>query len=285
MKLSKFSPRSLLAQAALVAGVAVSGQAFAQYSATESFDGPGLSCGADGWIAQYKNAGGNYNDGDVGGCAGAENDFKRYDAAITPPPGIPFFKNGNYLNFYARYDDAGIRETFLARNMGGFAGTDPYTANNGDYTLTACYFLNTVANGGADLANGVSAGLALRYSGLYYGSWPGDAPSSAQAKAQIPPGAATGVWTRLSLNVTLTDAARVDAGVWVTNPVLSAPYISTGVLWDDFYFGLAANAPTTACAGGSTTSLGPPSDIPTLPLGGLLGLVGLIGWLGLRKKA
>ena len=164
MKLSKFSPKTLLALATLVTSVALSGQAFAQYSATETFDGPGLTTGADGWIAQYRNAGGNYNDGDVG--AANEDSFKRYDAAVTPPNYTPYFKNGNYLNFYARYDDAGIRETFLARNMGGFAGTDVYAANNGDYTMSACFFLMPVANGGADFANGVAAGMGVRYSGL-----------------------------------------------------------------------------------------------------------------------
>jgi len=283
MKLSKFSPKTLLALATLVTSVALSGQAFAQYSATETFDGPGLTTGADGWIAQYRNAGGNYNDGDVG--AANEDSFKRYDAAVTPPNYTPYFKNGNYLNFYARYDDAGIRETFLARNMGGFAGTDVYAANNGDYTMSACFFLMPVANGGADFANGVAAGMGVRYSGLNYGSWPGDAPSQVQAKTEIPAGSPTGVWTRLNLNVTLTNAGRVDAGFWVTNPVLSAPYVNTGVLWDDFYFGLAANAPTTACAGGSDLNLGPASNIPTLPWGGLLALIGLMGWLGLRRRA
>lgn len=283
MRIEKFISGKLAAQAAALVCLIVSGQVFAQYSATESFDGPGLATGADAWIAQYKNTGGTYNDGDVG--AANEDSFKRYDAALTPPAYTPYFKNGNYLNFYARYDDSGIRETFLARNMGGFSGDDPYSANDGDYTMSACYFLMPVENGGADFANGVSAGMGVRYSGQYYASWPGDSPSAVQAKTEIPAGASTGVWTRLSLNVTLSGAGRVDAGFWVSNPVLSAPYVNTGVLWDDFYFGLAANAPTTACAGGSNLDLGSASEIPTLPWGGLLALIGLMGWLGLRRKA
>ena len=283
MKCGKFPPGKWLARVTAVMSVVVSGQAFAQYSATESFDGPGLTTGADAWIAQYNNTAGNYNDGDVG--VANENSFKRYDATVTPPNYTPYFKNGNYLNFYARYDDATIRETFLARNMGGFAGTDVYAGNNGDYTMSACYFLMPTDKGGADFANGVTAGMGVRFSGLNYTSWPGDQPSSVQAKTEIPAGSPTGIWTRLNLNVTLTNAARVDAGFWVANPVLSAPYISTGVLWDDFYFGLAANAPTTACAGGSDLNLGPASNIPTLPWGGLLALIGLMGWLGLRRRA
>lgn len=271
--------RNLIRLSVSAAALMMSGQALSAastYTATEDFSNT-LTAGAEQWVGQYENAGGGYRQDQAG-----ETAWPRYNAAVTPPNYTPYFKNGNYLNFYARYDDAGIRYSFLARNFGGFDGA-VNAGKDGNYTLTACYFLMPVANGGADFANGVTAGMGIRVSGNGYGQWPGD--TGLNATTQIPTGAATGVWTRLSLDIALTDASRVDAGFWVRNPVLTNPYINTGVLWDDFSFGPASDAPTTACAGGSDLNLGPASNIPTLPWGGLLALIGLMGWLGLRRRA
>ena len=276
--------RNLIRLSVSAAALMMSGQALSAastYSATEDFSNT-LTVGPEDWIAQYSNAVGGYNDGDV-----KEVNYARYNAAVSPPNFTPSVADGNYLNFYARYDDAGIRSTFLARNFGAFDGV-VNAGKDGDYTLSACYFLMPPDKGGADFANGVTAGLGIRVSGNGYGQWPGD--QNLNKEVAISSATRTGEWNRISLNITLTDASRVDAGFWVKNPVLTAPYVSTGVLYDNFYFGPAANAPTTLCAGESATRpedapSGVVSKIPTLPMGGLFALIGLMGWLGLRRRA
>lgn len=274
---------TLLGLSVSTAILLISGQAFSAastYTATEDFSNT-LTAGAEQWVGQYENAGGGYRQDQAG-----ETEFPRYNAAVSPPNFIPSVSDGNYLNFYARYDDAGIRYTFLARNFGAFDGA-VNAGKDGDYTLSACYFLMPPDKGGADFANGVTAGLGIRVSGNGYAQWPGDL--NLNKEVAISPATRTGEWNRISLNITLTDASRVDAGFWVKNPVLTAPYVSTGVLYDNFYFGPAANTPTTLCAGESATRpedapSGVVSKIPTLPIGGLFALIGLMGWLGLRRR-
>jgi hypothetical protein len=272
--------RSLVA-AVFAGGVLLSTSAVAQYNFSEEFDNTLETTDATGnWIAQYTNAGGNYNQNDTG-----TTNWAAYASAVSAPPVAPPTSNGEYLNFYARYDDPGIRYTALFKNLGGYGADDPYSANNGEHVLTACYFLNDVADGGADLSNGVTAGLGVRYSGAGYSAWPGDA--SLNESISIPTYAARGRWNRLTLSFTLTDAARVDSGVWVRNPVLSEPYVSTGVLWDDMWLGAAADAPTDELCSGRSAGNGAfanPDAIPVLPLGGLLGLISLVGLMGLRRK-
>ena len=281
----KLSLKTGLALVALINAASTS----AQYQFSEDFSNTLVVGDPDFWYAQYVNAGGNYNQGDAN-----ISNWAAYNAAEAAPTALPTSPNGNYANFYARYDDAGIRSTFWYRNMGGFGGDNVYSANNGEHTMTACYYVNEVEASGADLGNGVSAGLGVRFSGLNYGSWPGDA-NAFQHSVEIPTDTPRGVWRRLSMTFTLTDAARVDAGVWVNNPVLSDPYISTGVLWDDMWMGFSDAAPTGSCGGNtvsrplgttaSTTNTADPSRIPTLPLGGLLGLVALMGWIGARRRS
>ena len=248
----------------------------AQYQFTEEFESFPLPTGADAWIAQFANGGGGYNDGDVGGLG----------MDYSTPSGSTIVANGGYLNFYARYDDTGILQTSIFRNLGGFAGGDPFSANNGDHTLTACVYVPAVADFGADFDAGVDAGMGVRISGLGYSQWPGDLNFNASVSVSSLP---REVWTRVNLDFTVTDGSRVDAGVWVTNPAMP-PTVNTGVYYDDMWLGFAADAPTTACAGattgggGSGGGAGTPASIPTMPLWGLIGLAGLLGLMGYRRK-
>lgn len=272
-----------LSSAVALAAFLASGQATANYNFSESFDDTLEAADVTGnWIMQYQNAGGTYTNNDTG-----QTEHSVYNAAENAPTAAPSTSNGNYLNFYARYDDAGIRYTALFKNLGGYAGDDVYSANNGEHTLTACYYLPEVSDNGADFDNGVTAGMGVRYSGLNYGAWPGDA--ALNESVSIPADATRGRWNRLTLTFTLTDAARLDSGVWVRNPVLSAPYVSTAVLWDDMWLGASADAPTDVLCSGRTPpappGAGDPNAIPALPLGGLFGLIGLVAWLGLRREA
>jgi hypothetical protein len=269
--------------AVALATLLASGQATANYNFSESFDDTLIAADETGnWILQYSNAGGNYTNNDTG-----QTEHSVYNPAVNAPTAAPATSNGNYLNFYARYDDSGIRYTALFKNLGGYDGSDGYSANNGEHTLTACYYVPEVSDNGADFDNGVTAGMGVRYSGVGYGQWPGDA--SLNESVSIPASATRGQWNRLTLTFTLTDAARLDSGVWVRNPVLTAPYVSTAVLWDDMWLGASADAPTDVLCSGRTPPAPPisgdPSAIPALPLGGLFGLIGLVAWLGLRRKA
>jgi len=267
-----------LIAAALSATSIMSAGAHAQYQFSEEFSSFPLGTGADAYIAQFSNAGGGYNDGDIGGSLGMD-----YSTPVAPSF-VPDESNGGFLNFYARYDDPGIRTTALFRNLGGFAGSDAFSANNGEHTLTACVYVPELANSGADFAAGVDGGLGVRISGVGYGQWPGDlAFNFSQSVSAL----TRGEWTRVSLTFDITDGSRVDAGVWVSNPVLSAPYVSTGVFYDDLSLSASADAPTTACAGssGGSSAATDPTGIPVLPLWALFGLAGLIGLMGLRRKA
>ena len=252
--------------------------ATAQYQFTEDFELSPLPTGADAWIAQFGNAGGGYNDGDIGGSLGGADIIDAASSTIG--------SNGGYLNFYARYDDAGILQSSLFRNLGGFAGSDPYSANNGTHTLTACVYVPQVADFGADFAAGVDAGLGVRISGTGYSQWPGDLNFNHSLSISNLP---REQWTRVSLTFDIIDGSRVDAGVWVTNPSLAGGPINTGVFYDEMWLGAAANAPTTACytppappsGGGSGGSFSSPTAVPALPLWSLAGLsvlVGLLGW-------
>lgn len=264
-----------------LAAALISGQAAANYNFSETFDDTLVAADETGnWITQYSNAGGNYTNNDTG-----QTEHSVYNPAVNAPTAPPSTSNGNYLNFYARYDDPGIRYTALFKNLGGYGGDDPYSANNGEHTLTACYYLPEVSDNGADFDNGVTAGMGVRYSGLFYGSWPGD--TSLNESVSIPASATRGRWNRLTLTFTLTDAARLDTGVWVRNPVLTVPYVSTAVLWDDMWLGASADAPTDVPCSGRITPVQPADTkaVPALPLGGLLGLIGLVGWLGMRRRA
>ena len=266
---------------AALAAVLASTQAMANYNFSEGFDDTLEAADTTGnWILQYQNGGGNYTNNDTG-----QTEHSVYNAAVNGPTVDPTWSDGNYLNFYARYDDSGIRYTALFKNLGGYGGDDVYAANNGEHTLTACYYLPAVADNGADFANGVTAGMGVRYSGLNYSDWPTD--TGLNESIEIPANAVRGQWQRVSLTFTLTDAARLDSGVWVRNPVLSDPYVSTGVLWDNMWLGASADAPTESCSGerGTTGSGREPTAVPALPFGGLVGLIGLVAWLGLRRKS
>lgn len=264
--------------AAASAATLMSAGAQAQYQFSEEFSSFPLATGADNFIAQFSNAGGGYNDGDIGGSLGMD-----YSTPVAPSF-VPDESNGGFLNFYARYDDPGIRTTALFRNLGGFAGSDAFSANNGEHTLTACVYVPELADSGADFAAGVDGGLGVRISGLGYSQWPTDLGFNASQSVSA---LTRGEWTRVSLTFDITDGSRVDAGVWVSNPVLSAPYVSTGVFYDDLWLGASADVPTAACAGASSGSSASsdPTGIPVLPLWALFGLAGLIGLMGLRRKA
>lgn len=270
-----------MAAVALAASL-VSTQASAQYQFQNNFSSAPGCAGADTWVAQFANAGGFYNEGDVSGVCSL------WDYTVNPAAGSPA-ADGGYLNMYLRYDDPGILYTGFFRNLGGFAGDDPFSGNNGQHTLTACVYVPEVADFGADFASGVDAGLGVRYSGLFYGSWPGDgALNESLSVASFP----RGVWTRASLTFTLTDAARVDAGVWASTPDVS-PRPSSGVLYDDMWLGLASDAPTTPCFGAAPPPVagpvsGPsPTAVPILPVWALIALAGIVGLFGssrLKKR-
>ena len=262
-----------LVAAAFSAAMFLSASAQAQYQFSEEFESFPLTQGADAFVAQFSNAGGAYNDGDIGALG---MDYNNATASF-----VPDYSNGGFLNFYARYDDSGIRTTALFRNVGGFAGSNPYSFNNGEHTLTACVLVPELADKGADFAAGVDGGLGVRISGTSYSQWPGDTSFNASKSVAS---LTRGVWTRVSLTFTITNGSRVDAGVWVSNPVLSTPYVNTGVFYDDLWLGASGDAPTSGCAG----AVGAPVDatgIPVLPLWALFGLAGLIGLMGLRRKA
>ena len=247
--------------------------ALAQYGFEEDFE-DALTTGADGWIAQFANAGGAYNDGDIGGALGMD---------YSTPDDVDIEANGGFYNFYARYDDAGILQTSNFRNMGGFGAADAFTANNGDYRLQACVYIQPVADGGADFDSGVDAGLGVRVSGVGYGQWPGDLNFTARQSVSA---VARGAWSLVTLDLTITDGARVDAGIWVTNPAMP-PTVNTGVYYDDMWFGLEADAPATVCAGAGADA-GAGNDVtgvPALPFWALFGLAGLLGLMGYRRQS
>ena len=271
-------PRKTIVTAIAAISLTLAGHASAQYSYSEDFTSTVPGPGEGDWNAAYVNAG-TYSSGDTNPA-----DWTEYNAAVTAPTTAPADPNGNYANFYARYADSGIRSTFFFKNLGGYSGSDAYSANNGEHTVTACYYAPEVADGGADLAGGVTAGIGLRFSGAGYASWPGDA-NTFQHSVAVPTNTTRGAWQRLSMTFTLTDAARVDLGFFVTNPALTAPYINTGILWDDLYIGSPAGAPTSACGDPAAVTPSNPLDpnaIPAVPLGGLLGLVALVGLVGRR---
>ena len=255
--------------------------ALAQYGFEEDFE-DALATGANGWIAQFGNGGGAYNEGDIGGSLGMD---------YSTPSDVDIESNGNYYNFYARYDDPGILQTSNFRNMGGFDGSDPYSANNGDYRFQACVYIRDVADFGADFENGVDAGIGVRVSGVSYSQWPGDLNFTA---SQSVSDVARNAWTLVSVDLTINDGSRVDAGVWVTNPAMP-PTLNTGVFWDDLWFGLASDAPATECGPAELEPEPEPepepeepeveaTPVPALPLWGLLGLLGLIGLIGSRSR-
>ena len=217
--------RKTIVTAIAAISLTLAGHASAQYSYSEDFTSTVPGPGEGAWNATYVNAG-TYSSGDTNPA-----DWTEYNAAVTAPTTAPADPNGNYANFYARYADSGIRSTFFFKNLGGYSGSDVYSANNGEHTVTACYYVSEVADGGADLAGGVTAGIGLRFSGAGYASWPGDA-NTFQHSVAVPTNTTRGAWQRLSMTFTLTDAARVDLGFFVTNPALTAPYINTGILWD-----------------------------------------------------
>lgn len=263
--------RTTIFAAALSAAMVLSVPAQAAYEFTENFEGGSLPIGGDAYIAQFTNSGGNYSNNDIGALG--------MDYSVpSPPEFIPTDRNGSFLNFYARYDDANIRQTALFRNLGGFSGSDPFSSNNGEHTLTACVYLRDISDGGADFGAGVDGGLGVRISGTGYSQWPGDASFNHQQSVSSLP---RGRWSRVNLTFTITDGSRVDAGVWVSNPALTVPYVSTGVFYDDLWLGASADAPTNACGGLSDPG---PEGIPVLPLWGLFGLVGLIGLMGMRLR-
>ncbi|MDG2442057.1 MAG: hypothetical protein P8M13_02240 [Luminiphilus sp.] len=265
--------KSILA-ATFTAALFLSTQAQAQYSFSEDFEGgalPGaLPVGGDAWIATFFNTG-KYGNNDTGNLG--------MDYSVpSPPEFIPENSDGGYLNFYARYDDAGITYTDLMRNIGGFGGGDFGSANDGEHTLTACVYVRSVADGGADWAAGVDGGLGVRVSGVSYSQWPGDTGFTAsQSVSSVP----RNQWTRVSLTFTVASQSRMDAGVWVTNPTLTVPYVKTGVFYDSMWLGASADAPSTACGGFEVPG---PAGIPVLPFWALFGLAGLVGLMGLRRK-
>ena len=87
--------RTTIFAAALSAAMVLSVPAQAAYEFTENFEGGSLTIGADAYIAQFVNSGGNYNDGDIGALG---MDY----SSPTPPEFVPTDANGKFLNFYAR---------------------------------------------------------------------------------------------------------------------------------------------------------------------------------------
>ena len=255
-----------------------SAPASAQFSYTNDFSAVPV-CGEGEWIARFEN-GGVYTQGDY--CPMSD----RVPQDVGSAAG-----NGDYMNFYTRYDDSALVAMQIQVNIGGFTAPagGGYPGNDGEHTFSACVYVPDVADRGADFGSGVDVGMKVSLGSNNYSPWSGDAVGASEAFLSFS-GLPRGTWSRQSVTFTASNSHRVDAGFYVTHPALNTftDYPSTAVYIDDMFVGFSADAPVGGCYGadgpGDPSDSSGPKGIPVMPLWALFGLAGLIGLMGYRRK-